>query len=299
VVRINNVSLESMAIAAIVLSIVFCGCTKQHPTSRNEVPRRIISLAPSITETLFAMDLGSAVVGVTTYCQYPPEVSQIEKIGGYSNANVEKIIALKPDLVILQEDHKKQKTFLDRFGIQTLTVRYTSIRSMCSSYVAIGDLCGRGSQADSLCQSLSTLALEDGEQGLSPRVLLCVGRAAMPGGTLNSIFAAGASTFYADLVKAAGGTNAYEKPSPLYPQLSLEGLLVLQPDMIIDIAAAMVDYSCSSLIAQWQDLENLKAVQEQGIYCINASYATLPGPRSVLLYQDLKDIIDKWRQQHQ
>lgn len=281
---------KSMPRAVLPFICVILVCTRQHAPDIG-VPGRIISLAPGITETLFILGLGEKTVGVTSYCHYPPDVDSIEKTGGYTDANLEKIVTLKPDIVILQKEHEKQRSFLRRYGINVLTVRLQTIDEIRSTFAAIGAACGAQEKADSLIAVFDSVLSGKPGRPSPPKVLLCVGRDSPGGGTVRKVFVAGAGTFYSELIEAAGGVNAFSDSVPHYPKLSREGIITCAPDIIIDVASAMDDYECSTLAADWKSVPMVPAVKGDRVYCLEADYATIPGPRMVLLLEDLKAII--------
>ncbi|KMQ49632.1 periplasmic binding protein [Chitinispirillum alkaliphilum] len=276
----------------IAFSLSFWYCSESDkPVSKS--PERIISLAPSITETLFALGLGEKIIGITSYCKYPPQTEQIEKIGGYADANLERIITLRPDVVVMTSEHEKQRVYLERFGINTLVVENHSSAAICSSFSLIGRYCGITDMSDSLVAYFKNKMewLEIAGNQNPPKILICVGRDNPGAGRIGSIFAAGKSTFYNDLIEAAGGVNAYSLPSPSYPRLSPEGIMSLAPDIIIDIAPSMGDYTCSLLVEDWYSLSRVPAVRKGNVFCLSGDYATIPGPRILLLLDDIREII--------
>lgn len=266
------------------------GCSSRNHTT-TIIPNRIVSLAPSITETLFAFGLGEKVVGVTTYCRYPACVKTIEKVGGYSDANVEKIIVLKPDLVILQSEHEKQREYLERYGINTLAVSYNTCAEICSSFTAVGKACGVTEKADSLVALFQKELAFHSNNPKRPRVLLCVGRDNPGAGNIQSVFIAGTGTYYNELIESAGGMNAFADTLPRYPRLSSEGMITIAPDIVIDVAPSMGDYSCETLVNDWKSSTMIPAVKNGNVYCLSNDYTTNPGPRILLLLKDLRTLI--------
>ncbi|MBN2035978.1 MAG: ABC transporter substrate-binding protein [Chitinispirillaceae bacterium] len=266
------------------------GCMRNTP-EQGGIPGRIVSCAPNVTETLFALGLGNKVVGVTSYCHFPPLADSIEEIGGYTDANLEKILALKPDIVVLQHEHAKQRSFLKRYGVPVLTVNFGTVRDICSSIVVIGKRCGAQQKADSLAGNIISMLNIDPGVTKRPKVLVCVGRESPGNGVVHSVYAAGARTFYSSLIEAAGGANACTDTLPHYPKLSREGIITIGPDIIIDVAPAMGEFACSTLIADWQSATMIPAVSNKRVYCLAEDYATIPGPRVVLLLEDIKRII--------
>ena len=105
-------------------------------------PERIVSVVPSVTETLFALGLGDRVVGVSDYCKYPPEVNRLPRLGGLYNPNIERIVELRPDLAVLLREHHELAEKLARAGIGTLTVDHASVAGILDSFEKIAGRCG-------------------------------------------------------------------------------------------------------------------------------------------------------------
>ncbi len=279
----------NILVVNILLTLV-SGCYRDQ--KQEAIPNRIISLAPGITETLFALGLGDRVIGVTSYCNYPLQTKAIEKVGGYSDANLEKIIALHPDMVVLSKEHEKQCAYLNRFGIRTLEIDNSTFDKACSSFALIGKYCGVKGKSDSLIHLFQEqMTTANRSRKIQPKVLFCVGRDSPGSGKIKSIYVAGSTTFYNDLIEAAGGGNAFCDSIPAYPRLSTEGIMTLKPDIIIDIAPAMSNCNCAALVADWFNMDRVPAVKNKRIYCLAKDYATVPGPRMLLLLNDLRHII--------
>ena len=136
--------------ALLCLLSFFLGC--QRPTGRpaetkggdTDPPRRIVSVVPSVTETLFALGLGDRVVGVSDFCRYPPEARELPKLGGMHNTNLERIVELRPDLAVLLREHHELKEKLEKVQIATLSVDHSSIAGILDSFEEIADGCGVG-----------------------------------------------------------------------------------------------------------------------------------------------------------
>jgi len=294
-VRKNSVSAISanIRLAAAVVLIVVGACRQPASQSATGLPQRIVSLAPSITETLFSLGLGERVVGVTRYCTWPPQTAEKTVIGGYSDANLEKILTLHPDLVLCAPEHEKQRRYLERFSIHVITVSNATCAEVCTTFSVIGRYCGVTSAADSLIEqfrvALGNDALNDSAG--RPKVLFCVGRDNPGTGTITTMFVAGRNTFYDDLIEAAGGKNAFHDLHQQFLRISLEGVLAAEPDIIIDMSSSMENAPCSLMTNDWRSLDRVPAVRNNRIHCLMKPYATLPGPRLLLLLDDLKHII--------
>ena len=240
---------------------------------------RIVSFAPSATEMLFALSLGDSVVGVSDFCLYPPQAVLKPKIGGYTNPNYEMILRLKPTLAVLLKEQSNMQGFLNQKHIPYIMIDNGTMGSILSSMHNLGKICNRTYAADSIIQLIRCAVIPDSEVSVRPRVLLCVDRENPGGGTVASVYAAGKATFYNDLIEASGMTNAITDSFAAYPQLSTEGLLRLQPDMIIDIAMRSSPVSQQQVQADWLSLPMLSAVKFRSVYVVSGAYLTVPGPR--------------------
>ena len=291
--RVINILLIAIAIFFIQ------GCTSESDKNIKEknksIPQRIISMAPSITETLFALDLGDRVVGVTNYCKYPAEAQKRDKVGGYIDPNFEAITALKPDLVIVGKDAESSIAQLKKLEIETLVVDYSSVEGILDSFIKIGDVCGVQKRANDLVQD-SRRKIEKIKQLTKdlPRktVLVCVGRN-IGSEKLSEIYASGKDTFYDQLIEYAGGVNAYNESLVKTPVISAEGLIRINPEVIIDLAPDLESLNLSEkdVIKEWSALKDVSAVKENRVYVLTGDYVTLPGPRFVKTLEDIAKAI--------
>jgi iron complex transport system substrate-binding protein len=247
---------------------------------------RIISLAPSITETLFEMGLGDRIVGVTRYCLYPLEARTKPQIGGYYDPNFEAVAASRPDLVITLAEHADARSELGKLGLSTLTVDHTTVEGILSSVLQIGRACGCSEQAAALHERLSSRLRKIAERTSGrprPSVLISVGRMAGDAST-GRITVCGKKGFFEELIVLAGGRNAFERDID-FPALSAEGILELHPDVIVDLWPDLKEKGLSpeAVRQEWKKIPTLQA----RISVIGESYAMIPGPRIVLLLEDL------------
>ncbi len=256
-------------------------------------PTRIISLSPHSTEILFALGAGESVIAVSDYCDYPLAATQLPKVGGLSQPNLERIISLQPDLVILLPSQYHIAQRLAAVNITTLTVANRRLHDIKKSIQSIAHATGHHAAAAQLLSTLSSqihYVQQQVKSALAPRVVISLSH---PDTELSSIFIAGRHDFYHDLLLIAGARNAFQHDTPVVPQLSLEGLLALNPDIIIDIFPEANDHAAdlAQIQQQWQQLYGLKAVQTQRVHLIEADYATIPGPRIGLLLIQLAQLI--------
>ncbi len=198
-------------------------------------PQRIISFRPNVTEILFALGLGPKVVGVTDFCRYPPKAEKIEKIGGYFNRRLEKILSLKPDLVILVPDATTAKieSALKRSGIETLVLRADSIEDVYDSIEKIAEAGVVSERGKALIARIRT-DMEAKSRAARPlskkKVLLVIQR--------RPLITAGGGTFLDRLLVLAGGENIAASSKLPYPQFSMEAVVARAPEVIIDFDAS-------------------------------------------------------------
>jgi iron complex transport system substrate-binding protein len=244
---------------------------------------RIVSLSPSITEILFALGLGDRVAGVTRFCKYPPEARKKPVVGGYYDPDYEAIVRLHADLIIMLPEHAASRKNIESLGAAILVVDHTTVKGMLRSIETIGDRCGVSGPAKTLADSLSMCMdrIEKKTRGLPrPRVLVTIGRG-MASGSLDNLFIAGKGTMYDEFLTLAGGTNAWQGSGAQFPQVSLEGIYTLDPDIIIDMAPDLREYGLTreKIIAEWEKAGRVKAVADKRVYLLEDDFVTIPGPR--------------------
>jgi iron complex transport system substrate-binding protein len=239
-------------------------------------PQRLVSLSPNITEMLFAIGLGAQVVGVTSYCDYPPEARTKAKIGDIITPSLESILTLKPDLVLVSRVSTLQRfdRRLEEVGVPRYVVDARNMEDILRALRRLGSVLGRSGQAEAVAKSLEQRLrqIEQRVQGaVAPRVLLVIQR--------EPLMVPGQKTFLADLVRRAGGTLVGpddEREGVLY---SLESVIAQQPETIIlpssETGTRRVEHFA------WPKLAETPAIRDQKIYSITADLIMRPGPRLV------------------
>ncbi len=297
----NNIVNQWIVAFCIVALLTNCGSNQKETGQPGAVKSgrspyfRIVSLSPSITETLFALGLGDRVVGVTRFCKYPPETAEKQSVGGYLDPNYEMITAIEPDLVLVLPEHESVRSYLDRLGIHHETLHNRTVCEIMGTIDTVGTLCGVESRADSLIADIENRmdAVRDGiSVGMLPRVLVSIGRT-MGTGSLKEIYVAGMGTHYDELILLAGGRNAYSSGNIAYPLLSAEGLLHLNPDIILDLAPDFENKTLSreAVLDEWRSVKALDAVKNNMVFLLTGDYTVIPGPRFILLLEDMATII--------
>lgn len=279
----------------VVVSNLFCGGSKQN---HNRVvvgasSPRVISCAPSITETIYALHGESHLVGVSNFCTFPSDVTRLPRIGGYLDPNYEQILRLHPDLAILVQEHAPLIAFLNKYSIRTVTIDNSSIATILAAISSIAAACNLPS--DSLVAALRH-QLESSELQLehAPRILFAVGRDKPGSGTIGKVFIAGPKTFYSELITRAGAKNAFSNTLAAYPSISGESIIRLNPDIIIEVAASAMPSEKSKIRADWKALAMVPAVKTGDVFILTAPYISIPGPRITETYKDILRCITLW-----
>jgi iron complex transport system substrate-binding protein len=238
-------------------------------------PQRIVSVAPNVTEILFALGLEDRLVGVSNYCQYPPEAKKIEKIGGYINPSLEKIVALRPDLVVgIAEGDLR--TFVDKLAGLKVPVYIANPRDaleVLTSIRKIGEVTFAPEPARRIVRSMEEKirSIRDKVQGRRrPRVLHIL--------DFNPLISAGKGTFVDDLIRLGGGRNVAEAATGKYPRFSMEEVLVQDPEVIL--LASMK--SGDPLVKQrrwWERWKTISAVKQGRVYVLDSDLIHRPSPR--------------------
>jgi iron complex transport system substrate-binding protein len=239
------------------LALLLAGCHPKTPEAvRSGPPQRIVSMAPNVTELLFALGAGDRVVGVTRYCDRPPEVLKLPKIGGFADPDLEAILALRPDLVVAPANPVSEPVLrrLGEVGVATLAVKADDLAGIDATVRAVGVAVGRGEEGERLVAKLHADlgAAITGATDRRPRVLFVYDR--------RPIVAAGPGTFADELVRRAGGVNVAADARVAYPKYDIEDVLRLAPDVVLDASMAGEDESAiRAFWSRWAELPAVKA----------------------------------------
>lgn len=262
-------------------------------------PRRIISMAPSVTETLFALGLGERVVGVSDYCKFPPEAAKIDRIGGVMDPNLEAVVALRPDLVIMLRGNTALCPSLRRFGIKSLVVDHKTVEGVLESIPTIGQACGNseaaGRMVDDLRGRIDRVRRKTAGRR-RPSVMVSVIRT-QGAGRLEDIYAAGDDEYFDQMIEIAGGRNVFGDQPVRYPVVSNESIIKADPEIIIDIVPSMTGgaspegNTTGEAPAEWRQLSDVSAVNADKVYSLDEDFITVPGPRFILLLEKLAKLL--------
>ena len=274
-----------------ILLLTLCGCTRQtEPPALPEHPQRVISLAPSITETIFAIGAQDKLVGNTDWCNHPEAAKNITRIGGYMTLNAEQALAVQPDAVLLLAEHAHLRTKAEELGLPALILNNKTIPDILATITRLGELLERDTEAAALRDRIEKQIASIRSQSRTdkkPRVLITVGRN-MGSQGINSVSCVGRPPFHNELIEIAGGQNACQLNQP-YPQISAEGLLAMNPDIIIDLLDShATPADIKNARRDWQKTARLTT----NIHIIAGDYTVVPGPRFILLLEQFAKIIN-------
>jgi iron complex transport system substrate-binding protein len=240
-------------------------------------PLRIVSLAPSVTEMLFRLGVGEALVGVTDYCDYPPAAKQIECVGEFGKPNLERLLTVAPDLVLAAGLERNDLVpALRDAGIRVLDLRIRNIDEMLQGLRQIGQAVGKSEQAEELIAGMQAelAAIADQAAGAPrPRVFVEIWD--------NPLTTAGGSSFLDDVITRAGGTNVAHNLAQPYVHVSPETVIDWNPEVILSARMTPAGDPAAGY-AQRIGWAGISAVQHGRIIAdIPADFLFRPGPRLI------------------
>ena len=268
--------------------------------AQNVIPQRVISLSPNLTELVYDIGAQDQLVGDTDYCKFPPGAEKKEKIGGWINPNFEKIVSLKPDLILALQFDEKAIYTLKKLKIPMAIFNCDRVQNILENYNQMGQLLGHEVQAKAaqlaLMKRLNKIKQKaKGQKPLS--VLFVIGRTP---GTIDQVYAVGGKNFINELIQIAGGENVMADAMTDYPMVSKEELIQRNPDLIVDsILSHELKGSELEKKNAWDQMPILKAVKEKHVYYFSNQDFLIPGPSMVKLGEFLCDTFEKVRLSHE
>jgi iron complex transport system substrate-binding protein len=256
-------------------------------------PRRIVSLIPATTEMLFAMGEGARVVGVSLYDHFPPEVERLTKVGGLLDPDTERLLALKPDLVIVYDTQRELKVQLERAGIPTFNYTHKGLADITETMRTLGRRIGAAGAADAAAGRIEAQldAIRARVRGRPrPKTLLIFGRER---GTLRQLNASAGYGFLHDVLQVAGGDDVLTDIGRQSLTMSSEMVLARAPDVIIELHYG--DSLAPGEIARerrvWNALPSVPAVRNNRIVLLTGNEFVVPGPRIVIAAERFADAL--------
>lgn len=257
----------------------------------NKIPQRIISLAPSITEILFALGLDDRIVGVTDYCDYPEGAKSKPRVASYTTPNMEKLVSLQPDIVLAESIHEKTVLpALEKLGFTVFVTSATSIDTVLKDISLVGQINSKSKTANQLVNKLTSRikAVSTKTESLAaekrPRVLYVIWH--------QPIWTMGSETFIDDLFRTAGGINIFSKDFSKSRVVSLESVIAKNPQVIIVTGMATSGDLIYTSIKAEERLKSVDAMINNRIYKVSDSnLIERPGPRIVDGLDELSKLI--------
>jgi cobalamin transport system substrate-binding protein len=240
---------------------------------------RIVSIIPATTEMLFAMGAGDRVVAVGSYDRFPPEVGKLPRVGALLDPDIERIIALRPDLVIVYGTQTELRTQLDRAQIPYFPYTHRGLpditETMRSLGARVGVVARAGALADRLEQQLAAIRSRVSARP-RPTTLLVFSREP---GTLRNIDASGGVGFLHDMLETAGGADVLGDVKRQSVNMTTEMVLARAPEVIIELRYARDDHTDQADLRQWDALGSVPAVRSRRVYMLRGEEFVVPGPR--------------------
>jgi len=257
--------------------------------------RRIISIIPATTEMLFAMHAGDRLVAVGTYDHFPPEVERLPRVGALLDPDVERIITLRPDLVVLYGTQSDLRSQLDRAGIPYFPYVHRGLPDVAETIRSLGARVGLAREADTLAAGLERQVADVRTRVATrprPRTLLVFGREP---GSLRDIESSGGVGFLHDMLEAAGGSDVFADIKQQSVETSTEMVLARAPEVIIELRYAQ-GRSRTVDLAAWDALPSVPAVRNHHVYALQGDEFVIPGPRVGVATERLSRTIhpDAW-----
>ena len=287
-----NKTFTYILIYVLILVVVHVGC-QNNSEKESSQKNRVISLAPHITEIIYALHAQDQLVAVTDFCRYPEEAQSKEKIGGLLNPNIEKMVSLKPTHLIGLPSHEKLGLELEKFGFTVTMIPNETISDVLKSINEIGKMLNHQIQATNLQsdmqKTLDSLKLNKIDHLVS--AVLMIGREK---GTLRNIMVAGKNTYLDELWQLVGGVNTYSDLPTRYGSINLESLLLRNPDLIIEFDLEKIrQVSRIEVSKEWDYLGDITAVKNRNVFEIGGNHTMIPGPRLIWLAKDFRKIIER------
>ena len=262
-----------MRIAAVIVALVLT-------IGQDAAPKRIVSLIPAVTETLFAIGAGPQVVAVGSFDTYPPEVTKLPRVGALIDPDVERILSLRPDLVVVFATQTTLREQLARARIPMYVYDHAGLADVFTTIRDIGARVGHQRASVDLERELQMRidAVRKRVAGRPrPRTLIVFDREKL---ALRGIYASGGIGFIHDMVGAAGGENVFADVKQQAVQATTELILARRPDVVLEIRAEPLDTTTRAKeIAVWGTLSSLPAVRTSRVYLIDQQMTVVPGPR--------------------
>jgi iron complex transport system substrate-binding protein len=252
---------------------------------------RIVTLSPAISEIVFGLGRGSEVVGVSRYASWPEAVQQLPKVGGYFNPSLEKILSLKPTLVIGHAQHGELLGQLERLGVRVLRLELSRIETIEKSILRLGTLLERPERASELVAAIDGAISGAAQLKQSEKVLIVFG---LRRDLTKQIYVAGHDLYFEEILGYCGAQNAYSDPYAAQPVLGIEGLISTNPDQVIIFYSPGTDGDVDreAILQQWYALP-IRAAQTKKVHIVQKDYMNIPSQRVAQSITTICEVLSK------
>ncbi len=250
-------------------------------------PKRIVSLAPNITEILFSLGLDEEVVGVSIHCNYPEKAKDRVRVGSYISIDFERVISLRPDLVIATGagNPREMVERLERLGFPTYAIFPKRFDDVLQSIRHLGQVVAKEKEALSIIESMQRRkerVIERTKNLSRPKVFLQIGEA--------PIVTVGKGSFGDDLIRLSGGENIAGNDREMYPRLGMEEILKRSPEVIL-ISSMNPRGDYEKAFREWERWKMIPAVKQGRIYLIDSDLIDRPSPRIIEGLEEMARLI--------
>jgi iron complex transport system substrate-binding protein len=275
----------SSLVSVLLLAIGLTGCARGDQPSKaaGPPPQRIISLVPAVTEMLFAIGAGPRVVAVSSFDHWPPDVDKLTRVGGLLDPDIERIISLRPDLLVADSSQAEVIAKAKSAGIRIYAYALGGLDNLSRTMRELGGVVGTAAEAEAAAAKLDQQldAIRRRAAGLPrPRTLLVFGREP---GALRAIDVSGGVGFLHDIVQLSGGENVFGREKREWVRVSVENVVAAAPDVIIELHYGyhLTPARLRTEMAVWSSLTTVPAVRNQRVHLFEGDKFVVPGPRLV------------------
>lgn len=255
--------------------------TSEPARVQTAAPKRVISLVPAVTEMLYAVGAGSQVIAVSSYDHFPKEVEPLPRVGALIDPDIEKILSLRPDLVIVYGTQDELKVRLTRASIPMFLYQHAGLADITATIRSVGVRVGHAPEAEKVAGDMER-GLDDIRTRVAglPRykTLLVFGREP---GRLTSVYASAGVGFFHDLLEVIGSTDVFADVKKQNVQISSEQILARAPEAIIEFHGRSTPAQLETERKVWGTLSSLPAVKNNRVFLIADERLNIPGPRIV------------------
>ncbi len=253
---------------------------------------RIIALSPAINEIIFALGAEKQIVANTQYSLYPKASIALPKVGGYFSPSLEKIVALKPTLVIMQDNNQKLSVKLKRLGIKSHIIKIDKLQSISQAILEIGKILKKEEKAKEIVKQIDNERKKLQNIVNGKKILIVFGRNT---DLSKQIFVAGQNLYYDEIINESNNTNALQSTRKGQPILNMENIIACNPDIVLLLARCQADgLNNEALIKPWLELP-INAAKSKAIYINSHIYAGIPSDRLALFLEDFRAMLEDYR----